>query len=263
MNYNPRQDRTVEPAAEIDDPRGARAVAAMKARAGGTLHCFQCPARTSDLCSGLPDRQLEDLFAASTRLTLGRGQTLVFEGDPANHVYNISRGTMMLTRLGPDGRRQILAFLFRGHMIGFTAETEYRFNAEAVSDVELCRFDKAKLEELFCQHAQLEKQFRLVAMKVIEANQELIFTLGRRSAVERVAAFLLFLEQTQEQLGEAGKTIPLPMTRTDIADYLGLTIETVSRAFTKLKTSKAIRLPTLHSVEIVRRDELADLAGAA
>jgi len=231
-------------------------------RTAAALSCFHCPARTSDLCGSLPDHQLDALFTLSQRITLKPRQTLILEGDPSDLVYNVSAGTMMLSRVGADGRRQILSFLFRGNFIGLTANGHYRYNAEAVTEVELCRFDRAKLHELFREHPEMERAFRALALKTLEASQDLIYTLGRRSAVERVASFLLYLSEQHRILGACSPVIPLPMTRTDIADYLGLTIETVSRAFTKLKTDRLIRLKTAHSFEIVSHRALSDLAAA-
>lgn len=225
-------------------------------------HCFSCAARSSDLCSGVSDGDIDDLVQNSARRTLAAGETLFLDGDPSNAVYNVIDGTMMLTRIGPDGRRQILSFLFTGDFIGFSAQDAYRFNAEAVGPATLCRFDKARLESLFKKHPAMQVRFRAMAAKIIEASLDLIYTLGRRGALERVAAFLLHLDARQNGKGaKTGGPITLAMTRTDIADFLGLTLETVSRAFSKLKRDGMIRLVTLHDVAILDRRRLAQAAG--
>lgn len=227
--------------------------------------CFHCPARTSHLCRGIPDAHLEELFATSAKVHLKPGETLILDGDEALTTYNVISGTMRLTRLGSDGRRQILAFLFTGNYIGLTADQTYHFNAEAVTDVELCAFDRKRLDTLFRLHPDMEKEFRQMAGKILETANELLFTLGRRTAVERVATFLLFLMDAQRVPCEAApeqRRVSVPMTRTDIADYLGLTIETVSRAISKLKRDKVIHLASAHEIEITSYPRLRRLAAA-
>jgi CRP/FNR family transcriptional regulator len=229
--------------------------------------CFHCPARMSDLCAGVPDDDLKLLAAISTHLHLRPGETLILDGDTSDYVYNVVSGTLMMTRLGTDGRRQIMAFLLTGSFIGFSSDQLYRFNVEAISDTEVCRFERSKLEPLFETYPEMERRFRQMAAKVIEDSLDLIFTLGRRNATERMAAFLLHLRDQQciDMVEEPSSTQAwqIPMTRTDIADYLGLTIETVSRVLSRLKAKGILRLPTLHSFEIVNEPALIAAAGEA
>jgi CRP/FNR family transcriptional regulator len=230
-------------------------------RIAGVPACFTCAARTSDLCAAVPDKDIEDLLENSIRIHLKPGESLVMDGDPADAVFNVTAGTMMLNRIGQDGRRQILSFVFPKDFIGFSSDLTYRFNAEAVSEATVCRFDRNRLEHLFKKHPGMEGRFRTMAAKIIEASLDLIFTLGRRGALERVAAFLLYLKSRQH-IGEVrGAVIHLPMTRTDIADFLGLTIETVSRAFSKLKRDRVISLITLHDLEVIDLKRLRTISG--
>jgi CRP/FNR family transcriptional regulator len=219
----------------------------------------------SDLCAGVPDGELKLLSAISTHSHLKAGETLILDGDASTHVYNVVSGALMMTRLGADGRRQIMAFLLTGSFIGFSSNQLYRFNVEAISDTEVCRFERSKLEPLFEAYPEMERRFRQMAAKVIEDSLDLIFTLGRRNATERMAAFLLHLRDQQriDLAGDppANHAWAIPMTRTDIADYLGLTIETVSRVLSRMKARKLLRLPTLHSFEIVNEAELIAAAG--
>ena len=221
----------------------------------------------SDLCAGVPDGELKLLSAISTHLHLTPGETLILDGDASDHVYNVVSGSVMMTRLGTDGRRQILAFLPTGSFIGFSSDQLYRFNVEALTTAELCRFERKKLEPLFAAYPEMERRFRHMAAKIIEASLDLVFTLGRRNATERMAAFLLHLRDAQrDDLGHAHgahehRAWQIPMTRTDIADYLGLTIETVSRVLSRMKAKGVVRLPTLHSFEIVDEARLVQAAG--
>ena len=227
--------------------------------------CFHCPARMSDLCAGVPDNELKLLAAISTHIHLVPGETLILDGDASDQVYNVVSGTLMMTRLGSDGRRQILAFLLPGSFIGFSSDQLYRFNVEAVSGSELCRFERKKLEPLFVAYPEMERRFRRMAARTIEDSLDLVFTLGRRNATERMSAFLLHLRDMQraemETKPPAGFAWQIPMTRSDIADYLGLTIETVSRVLSRLKAKKIVRLPTLHSFEIANEAKLIEAAG--
>lgn len=223
--------------------------------------CLHCPARTSDLCRGVKDEDLDDLFSSSSRVHLKAEETLILDGDDAHSVYNVISGTMRLARLSADGRRQILAFLFTGNFIGLTPDNAYHFNAEAVTDVELCGFDRRRLETLFRLHPEMEKSFRHMAARILDQTNELVFTLGRRTALERVATFLLYLREVEGHSGTARDPVPVPMSRTDIADFLGLTIETVSRALSKLKADAIIALPETHAVEILAMNRLRVAAG--
>ena len=227
--------------------------------------CFHCPARMSDLCAGVPDDELKLLAAISKHINLDPGKMQILDGDASDHVYNVVSGTLMMTRLGADGRRQILAFLLTGSFIGFSSDQLYRFNVEAVTPSELCRFERKKLEPLFQAYPEMERRFRQMAARVIESSLDLVFTLGRRNATERMSAFLLHLREMQREEGHgpADTAWQIPMTRTDIADYLGLTIETVSRVLSRLKAKGIVRLPTLHSFEIADEARLVRAAGEA
>lgn len=227
--------------------------------------CFHCPARMSDLCAGVPDEGLQLMAAISKHLNLDPGETLILDGDASDQVYNVVSGTLMMTRLGPDGRRQIMAFLLTGSFIGFASDQLYHFNVEAVTGSELCRFERKKLEPLFQTYPEMEQRFRQMAARVIEASLDLVFTLGRRNATERMAAFLLHLRDMQREQAEtelaADHIWQIPMTRTDIADYLGLTIETVSRVLSRLKAKGIVRLPSLHRFEVMDEGRLKAAAG--
>lgn len=237
----------------------------LRERLLGTINsdvaCLHCPARTSDLCRGVKDDDLQDLFASSNRVRLRPEETLILDGDAAGTVYNVISGAMRLTRLAADGRRQILAFLFSGNFIGLTPDESYHFNAEAITEVELCAFDRRRLEVLFKLHPEMERSFRHMAAKIIDQAHELVFTLGRRNALERVATFLLYLQDVEGCTTRRDGMIAVPMTRTDIGDFLGLTIETVSRALSKLKAERIIRLADVHTVEVLSPARLRAAAG--
>lgn len=193
-------------------------------------------------------------------MKLKAGETLIWDGDDAKYAYVVTHGTLRASKANDDGRRQVLNFLFVGQFIGIPSDHKHHFSAEALTDAEVCRFDRRKLEELMLKYPSVDKGYRVGSARQLETAHEHAFALGRRSAMERVASFLLELT-TSGCPRSSARTLKLPMTRNDIADFLGLTLETVSRAFSRLKSIGVITLPSAHEVEIRDEDRLKALAG--
>jgi len=226
-----------------------------------SLACITCPARKSDICGGLDDAEIRDLAANSQRVRLNVGETLVWDGDGAQFTYVVTHGALRASKTSDDGRRQILDFLFTGQFVGIPSGAAYHFDVEALTDAEVCRFDKRKLEQLIATHPNVEKGYRTGTARQLEHAYEHAYALGRRTAMERVAAFLLDLHASSCPKTAAG-ILKLPMTRGDIADFLGLTLETVSRAFSRLKSLGIIRLASAQEVEVRDAERLKALAGS-
>ncbi|HEX6102635.1 MAG TPA: helix-turn-helix domain-containing protein, partial [Alphaproteobacteria bacterium] len=144
-----------------------------------------------------------------------------------------------------------------GDIIGLALAEEYPYSAEGVTPVRLRRLSRAQLDKITEASPQLRANLFSLAARELAAAQRQILLLGRKTARERLCSFLV-----ERQRGDSG-TIELPMSRTDIADYLGLTIETVSRILSQLRAEGLIRMPTLHSLELADADRLGDLAEAA
>ena len=225
-----------------------------------SLACFTCPARKSDICGGLDNSEIRDLANGSQRMSLKPGETLIWDGDPSQYAYVVTHGALRASKASDDGRRQILDFLFAGQFIGIPSDLKYHFSAEALTDAEVCRFDRRKLEDLMARHPAVEKGYRHGTSRQLESAYDHAYALGRRTAMERVAAFLLDLQAASCPRSPSG-VLKLPMTRTDIADFLGLTLETVSRAFSRIKTLDVVRLPSPQEVEIRDPERLKALAG--
>jgi CRP/FNR family transcriptional regulator len=185
------------------------------------------------------------------------GETLFAEGEESNSVYQVVRGMVRLYKLLPDGRRQITGLLSAGHLLGIAPEGVCIYTAEAVTEVVLCRYARAAFERMIDEVPGFAKQLLAVASHELRAAQEQMLLLGRKTATEKVASFLLSIAQDEE---DGAQTVEIPMSRNDIADYLGLTIETVSRTLTKLKQDGLIALPTPSRIEIRDRDQLEELA---
>lgn len=188
-----------------------------------------------------------------------RDQMIFSEGDAASSIHIITAGMIRLCKLLPDGRRQIIGFLQSGDMMGLAMAERYLYTAEAVTPVSLRRLSKVRLDMLLDRDPALGRRLLSRTMTELQTAQDQMLLLGRKNAAERLATFLLATARKDKTMG---RSIAVPMSRADIADYLGLTIETVSRTFTKLKTSRLIRLLDGHRVELVDTDALEHLAEA-
>ncbi|WP_035724243.1 helix-turn-helix domain-containing protein [Fodinicurvata fenggangensis] len=189
------------------------------------------------------------------------GATLIREGDPMTFACNITSGTVRLSRLLHDGRRQVMGFLFPGDFIGLTRRNRFVFSAEAITDTDCCNFALEDLETLSKDNPRLQRKLYEMACSELDAAQEQMLLLGRKSALERVASFLLEVRQRQLQQGDDEDCIILPMTRGDIADYLGLTLETVSRSFSRLRQEQVIEICETYRVDLLDCPRLQDLSG--
>ena len=204
--------------------------------------CSACTVRHLTFCQPMDDQELQQLSAIVTSVELVPGDPLFDESEPAVHLFNVTAGTMKVYKLLPDGRRQITGFLFSGDFLGLANAETYAYSAEAVTHAALCRFPRKKLEELLARYPKLESRLLGMASHELAAAQEQMLLLGRKSAKEKIVSFLLSLAERAARRGQTGNPIAVPMSRTDIGDYLGLTTETVIRTFTQLKTHGLISL---------------------
>lgn len=226
--------------------------------------CRNCDVvREIAFCADLSQDEIRRLATVRCHAHLPSAFTVFREGDPADHVYSISNGAMKLYKLMSDGRRQIIGFLFSGDMFGLGVDGGYAYTAETVTPVQLCRFTHRKLENLLGEIPRLERRMFSMAMKDLVSAQEQMLLLGRKTAKEKVATFLTKLSHRATERGLPASPIALPMSRADIADYLGLTIETVSRTFTQLKREGVIGLPASGHVILLEAVGLKDLAEGA
>lgn len=173
------------------------------------------------------------------------GSEIYAQGDRSGDLYQVEFGCVRVYRLLADGRRQISAFHMPGELFGFETDGTHHFFAEAVNATGVRSVRLSGMAD----------EILPLALKSLVRAQEHLLVIGRQSATERVAAFLLDLAERQGDL----PSIELPMSRADIGDYLGLTIETVSRVFSKLKENGVIRLASVRTVELVRAETLEDM----
>lgn len=221
--------------------------------------CATCGSRVAGLCRPLDAASLDDVLAEAEQITLGPRDTLFGEGDRAAHVFTLVQGTAKLTRLLPDGREQVLGFRFAGDVLGYTGADHYPFAAQLLTPGQVCRLERKRLDGLLRRYPALERRLLDLCVQELAATQEQLVTVGRRTAEARVAAFLLSLAEAGKRRHHAGGVLDMPMTRADIADFLGLTLETVSRTLTAFRRRGWVREPAHGRIELLRRDQLLEL----
>ena len=222
--------------------------------------CARCDARSQSVCNAIPDTELRRLGEASTTHTAAPGITFITEGQPASAFFNITGGSAKLYKLLPDGRRQITGFVGVGHFLGLAVSDTYAFSAEAIEPVRYCRFSRPKLRLLLDDFPAMEKRLLQLASNELVAAQEQMLLLGRKTARERVATFLLAQSRMGVVCDMPRARFAMPMTRGDIADYVGLTIETVSRTLTKLRSDGLLDIPNTTDIVIRNRAAMQRIA---
>ena len=183
-----------------------------------------------------------------------------FEGDPIKHIYQVENGTVCLYKTLQDGRRQIVDFAHPGDFIGLGAGGDHVFSAQAITLTRLRCLPAGALHEVACHNPEIGMQLYRALSEQLLAARDLLLTVGQRNATERLAALLLALSRRNERNGANRARIALSMTRADIADFLSLTVETVSRTFTKLRQLHIIDLEQSADVHIRDMEGLEQLA---
>jgi CRP-like cAMP-binding protein len=187
-------------------------------------------------------------------IALRRDEPLFRPGDRAEFYFKVLKGAVRNCRVLADGRRHIGEFFLAGDFIGLDAAESYAFAAEAIVETTLIRYSRRKVEAMAADEPRIGLSLVEIMRAGLAAAHERMLLLGHMTAMERIASFLLDLS-TRRGDGR----VSLPMTRTDIGDYLGLTMETVSRAFSQLKSGGIITQQGLHELTIAKRAALVEL----
>jgi CRP/FNR family transcriptional regulator len=204
---------------------------------------------------------LSELRALGKVRELKADEPLFHQGDEANLVYTVAAGSLRLYRLLFDGRRQITGFALPGEFLGISIDDSHDVTAEALEPCRIWCFPRARFDDFVSANPILKDSLLEVARQELAAAQQQFIVLGRKTAMERVASFLLYLYARFERItGHPMDHVALPMSRADIADYLGLTKETVSRVFGQLRNSRIMRLETLTCIQVLDRHALKALA---
>lgn len=209
--------------------------------------------RQSPVAAGQRAPAVHGLFGSielmGARMTYSRNAEIYGEDEPADYLYKVVSGAVRICKLLDDGRRQITAFHFPGEIFGLEVGTAHRFTAEAVGDSSIVVVKRSTVVALAARDGDMARQLWAHTARDLQQMQDHMLLLGCLSAKERVAAFLLHMAKRVSTNNE----FELPMPRQDIADYLGLTIETVSRTMTQLETDCAIGLVTSRRVVLRNR----------
>jgi CRP/FNR family transcriptional regulator len=196
---------------------------------GCTGTCAKCQVRALSVCGVLEPVELSEFESMLEHVELPARSVLFLQGDPADFVYTVTRGCVRLSKDLSDGRRQVVGFALPGDFLGLSLDKRFGFSADALDNVALCRFERRDFAGFLERAPNMMRRMHEFAAHELTIAQDQMVLLGRRRAEERVAAFLLTWRERLHKLTGADHTLVLPMTRQDIADYLGLTIETVSR----------------------------------
>jgi len=201
-----------------------------------------------------PATLVEAMDRLGTRVRLARDAEIYAQDDPAEMFHRVVRGVVRTSKLTSDGRRQVGGFYYEGDLIGLEPGPLHRFGAEALSDCEL-QVVRRSAVRAYAGEADVNRAILEATAQAMDQLQAHVVPLGRRSARERVASFLLSLAQRQPS-----KDVEIPMGRQDMADYLGLTIETVSRMLTQLQGEAIVEFPSIRRFQVRRLNALEAIA---
>lgn len=198
----------------------------------------------------------EALHAAGSVIHIAEGSEIFAEGENSDFIYKLLSGVARVCKFLSDGRRQIEAFHIPGEVFGLEQGSEHKLCAEAVTDCTLISIRRRNIEMLAQRDQSVGRELLQYAMQNLARAQKHSLLLGRRGAAEKVACFLLDLSEHSVE----NNVVKLEMTRQDIADYLGLTIETVSRSFSQFERDGIIALPNTREIRLRNMDTLEHLA---
>ena len=232
--------QTPQDAAQLEAPGTVRPEGHACGHSHLGVDCVHCGIRPTSGCGALDLDELAALEALARPVCFAQRQQMFAQDEPANSVFNVTSGSVRLYRLLPDGRRQVVGFAIPGDFLGLSMSERSVYGAEALTSVTACRFNRETFSHFVDERPHLLRRLYDLASHELSLAQEQMVIIGRRTAEERVVCFIIGLRARWAQFNGNSVTVPLPMTRQDIADFLGLTIETVSRAISKLAREKAL-----------------------
>lgn len=224
--------------------------------------CEFCGIRKSSICGVLSNQQLSELYAKSSIRHFQAGEILILNDSSGRDAFTVKSGDLILFKMLSDGRRQVLGFLFKGDFMGIDKRTESGIGIQALTDVEICHFQPSYFYKFIHEAPNLEDEILRLTFEDLNNARSHLTVLGRKTAVERVASFIQYMVARGVQAGGCVDTAFLHMTRGDIADYLGLTTETVSRIFSMLKRDGSIQLFELGGVRLLKPEKIEAMAGS-
>lgn len=224
--------------------------------------CRACDARHGGVCSTLSPAQLVEINRHSSRRTVESGGEVIGQGEQISSYSNILRGVVKLSKMMSDGRQQIVGLQFAPDFLGRPFIEESVIAAEAATDTEICTFPRNVIDRMTTEIPDFERKLYNQSLKELDEARDWMLTLGRKTAQEKVASFLNLIATHIDPETPSTTTFDLPLSRADIADFLGLTIETVSRQMTKLRKENIIVIENNRHVTIPDIRKLRRAAGA-
>lgn len=225
--------------------------------------CQACTVRNRSICADLDDEEICLLNAIGRRKTIAPGEQLLWEGDDAVLVANVIEGVLKLSTQTADGKEQILGLAYPSDFLGRPFGQTTPYGVEALTETQVCVFQRTDFDRFSREHPKLAHKLLERTLTELDRTRRWMLLLGRMNAEQKLATFLL---ETTERLAPAScsfvpndgpQTIELPLSRQQIADVLGLTIETVSRQFTRMKNDGLIDISGRREVTVLRPKELA------
>jgi CRP/FNR family transcriptional regulator, anaerobic regulatory protein len=229
--------------------------------------CDTCVVRNRAICAALDPTEITALSAIGRRRNLVAGESLIWEGEDSVLVANVVEGVLKLSTGTEDGREQIVGVVYPSDFIGRPFGSTTGHGVTALTDARVCVFSRRDFDAFAREHPALEHKLLQRTLGELDRTRRWMLLLGRKSAGERVASFLIEMSERLVEQGCQGSHdeplghFTLPFSRQQVADVLGLTIETVSRQFTRLKSDRLIDLPSRREVAILDREGLIAEAG--
>jgi CRP/FNR family transcriptional regulator, anaerobic regulatory protein len=225
------------------------------------LDCCDCEIKDQSVCCALDPDEFDVLDKIGRSQGYPAKSTIFEQGREAGFVYNLTAGALRLSKLLPDGRRQVVGFAMPGDFLGLDFEPAYLYTADALTPAKVCQFSRAGFSEMLDDKPRLLRRLMNMASHELAMAQEQMVVLGRRTAEEKIAAFLVGMRKRYARIHGPSVHVPLPMTRLDIGDYLGLTVETVSRMMTRMAREKTIVIVPdgVRLLDVQRLERLAEV----
>ncbi len=227
---------------------------AVAAASAGKPDCGDCPIRHRAVCSRCEPDELDRLERMKSYKTYAPGQTIIWAGDTTRFLGSVVEGVAVLSQTMEDGRRQMVGLLLPSDFVGRPGRSTAPFDVVAATEVLLCRFDRVEFEKMVAESPAIAGRLLQMTLDELDAAREWMLLLGRKTAREKIASLLAIIARRTAALRlqkpDGKVAFQLPLSREAMADYLGLTLETVSRQMSALKRDGLIRLEGKRQVVI-------------
>ncbi|MEM7720689.1 MAG: Crp/Fnr family transcriptional regulator [Pseudomonadota bacterium] len=225
------------------------------------VKCSECPIRHRAVCARCDENELDILDQIKSYRSFKAGEAIQWRGEELTHVSSVVAGIATLSKTLDDGRMQMVGLLLPSDFIGRPGRETLDFDVVATSDVTLCSFERKPFERLLAETPHISQRLAEMAMDELDAARDWMLLLGRKTAREKLATFIQMLVQRSSIEGSHIPNLTLPLTREDIASFLGLTLETVSRQFTQFRKEGILEFSDRRNFTVNDHAALLDATG--